>query len=304
MRHPTRGRGALRSVLRFAAVGLCIAMQGCSVHPLPDDVTRDSTISIVQKIRCEARDAIRMRLSHMLLESGVPSSERIGQELAEEKRDLHQIYIKDLDAASLAKMKRFYEVGIGYSFEFTIEETDTASGSSVFSFPFTGGTFAVGVTAGEDRGRRNIRTFTIIDTVKELAESTFCHLGDPVAPNFKYPITGTIGIEEMFGTFYQLVRDTGRLDHQGKSPAFSDQLTFTTRMGGGVNPTVVLAPVVKDFRLTSGGVNVGAERRDQHQVIIAIKLPDKFDQQSLKKSIADEIQNLRVLDAYRSRNPL
>jgi hypothetical protein len=285
-------------------IAVSIGVSGCSIHPLPNDVTRDTTLSIVQKIRCEARDAIRTQLSVLLLESSSPPTQAIGRELAAEARDLDQIYVRDIDPASLARMKRFYQVGIGYSFEFTIEESNLGSGSSTFTFPFTGGTFSVGVQAGEDRARRNIRTFTIIDTVKELAESTFCHLGEPVAENYKYPITGTIGINEMFATFYGLVRDTRKLDASGKSPAFSDQLTFTTRIAGTVNPKVVLAPVVKDLRLTDASVNLGAERRDQHQVIVAIKLPDKFDQLGLKKSIADEIQNLRVLDAYRSRDRL
>src|SRR5262245_65512090 len=31
---------------------------GCSIHPLPDDVTRSATNAIVQQVRCEAKAAV------------------------------------------------------------------------------------------------------------------------------------------------------------------------------------------------------------------------------------------------------
>ena len=52
------GRAATRptGVLVFAAIMPILA--GCAIHPLPDDVTRETTHSIVQKIRCEAQRAV------------------------------------------------------------------------------------------------------------------------------------------------------------------------------------------------------------------------------------------------------
>src|SRR5438874_3890042 len=35
-----------------------LALTGCSVHPLPEDVTRKTTNDIVTQIRCEARRAV------------------------------------------------------------------------------------------------------------------------------------------------------------------------------------------------------------------------------------------------------
>jgi hypothetical protein len=54
----TSGRSVTRatSVLVFAAI--LPLMAGCAIHPLPDDVTRETTHSIVQKIRCEAKRGI------------------------------------------------------------------------------------------------------------------------------------------------------------------------------------------------------------------------------------------------------
>ena len=47
-------------MLREILLG-CFALgfAGCSIHPLPDDVTRLATRQIVHHIRCEARTAIK-----------------------------------------------------------------------------------------------------------------------------------------------------------------------------------------------------------------------------------------------------
>lgn len=42
----------------FAVWALLPLMAGCSIHPLPDDLSRKSTYDIVQKIRCEAKAAV------------------------------------------------------------------------------------------------------------------------------------------------------------------------------------------------------------------------------------------------------
>jgi hypothetical protein len=49
-------RAAIRPAL--AVLALASLLIGCSVHPLPDDVTRKSTYDIVDKIRCEAKAAV------------------------------------------------------------------------------------------------------------------------------------------------------------------------------------------------------------------------------------------------------
>lgn len=45
----------VRSALVFGLLPLLI---GCSIHPLPDDVSRKTTYDIVEKIRCEAKAAV------------------------------------------------------------------------------------------------------------------------------------------------------------------------------------------------------------------------------------------------------
>lgn len=49
---------AIRPALGFTVLALSVPLIGCSIHPLPDDVSRASTYDIVDKIRCEAKAAV------------------------------------------------------------------------------------------------------------------------------------------------------------------------------------------------------------------------------------------------------
>ncbi|UFW45792.1 MULTISPECIES: hypothetical protein [Bradyrhizobium] len=43
----------------FAACLAAALLLGCSIHPVPEDVTGVNTYHIVRQIRCEAREAIK-----------------------------------------------------------------------------------------------------------------------------------------------------------------------------------------------------------------------------------------------------
>ena len=49
---------AMRPALVFTVLALLPLLIGCSIHPLPDDVSRKTTYDIVEKIRCEAKAAV------------------------------------------------------------------------------------------------------------------------------------------------------------------------------------------------------------------------------------------------------
>lgn len=48
----------MRYIQPLTTLLVAFGITGCSIHPLPDDVTRKTTYDIVQQIRCEARRAI------------------------------------------------------------------------------------------------------------------------------------------------------------------------------------------------------------------------------------------------------
>src|SRR5947207_14615078 len=125
---------------------------GCSIHPLPDDVTRDSTVDIVKKIRCETKKAV----------------------------ELHDPQGKLNGAA------------IGYDFTFTITEDNNASGSAIFTLPFTNGTFTLALGAGESKQRINEREFLIKESFSELRKED-CST-QAFREHWRYPITGIVGM--------------------------------------------------------------------------------------------------------------
>src|SRR6185503_16263648 len=54
------------------AVGVVAAsLAGCSIHPIPDNVSRYDTAEIVRNIRCEAKDAVRDKIVEGLYKYGI-----------------------------------------------------------------------------------------------------------------------------------------------------------------------------------------------------------------------------------------
>jgi hypothetical protein len=56
--HVAASTCAIRPVLALACLVVLPLATGCSIHPLPDDVSRKTTYDIVDKIRCEAKAAV------------------------------------------------------------------------------------------------------------------------------------------------------------------------------------------------------------------------------------------------------
>jgi hypothetical protein len=127
------------------------------------------------------------------------------------------------------------------------------------------------------------RKFTLVDTFDGLKKSDPCKNlspGSPLSP--LYPITGSIGLDEVIRTFIGIERmsvydaltgdSIGKLD--GLSTDFSDTLTFTTTLTTGtLTPELVLNPVSHVLRLTDIKGGFSADRKDMHEVEIAIALP-------------------------------
>ncbi len=217
----------------IACGSLCIALVGCSIHPIPDDLVGDTTVQIVKKIRCEAR-------------------------LAVEK---------------YASGPRYKSAAIAYDFRFTVTENNRGSGAAGFAFPFTNGRFSLNIGAGEDKQRVGVRNFQIVETFAELRKED-CSV-QATSANYRYPITGLVGLDEVIGTFVKL--NEQKLLEQAKGPGASyvDALEFATLIKGSIEPAVELAPVADRFRLASGRINFSADRMDVHRLTLSLSIPIK-----------------------------
>jgi hypothetical protein len=262
-----RRRRGRRTVVASVAA-LAVGGTACSMHPLPEDVSRANTFDIVEKIRCEAKAGL----------GGIPDGHKFLEETA-----------------------------IGYDFKFDITEENNADAGQLklerqgFR-PNSKLTLDFGASA--TRTRQNTRQFRIVESLAKLKKAN-CPDG-PKRPNWIYPIAGRVGIDELVITYIRLERLT-RLAKRDpelpnilpppppppppphpphppalKAPAtappppkkipvvFSDKLTFTTELRTGVTPTLQLATIKGEFRLTLAKMSTEAIRKDVHIVTVAL----------------------------------
>jgi hypothetical protein len=244
--------GARMRILQVPPLlGLVFWVTGCSIHPLPEDVARSSTIEIVEKIRCEAQQAI--------WENAQPP-ERV-KPARPNLRDYHPF-------------DKFKGAAIAYEFQFTITENNKNSASASFLMPLTDGKFSLGISGGKNLQRQSDRNFVIAETFEDVisAECT----GNTAEKHWAYPITGNVGLDEVVRTFIKLEQMTklrGLADKidANRIATFADKLFFTTSFNGEVDPSVELNPGrLNSLKLAKASASIGADRTDVHKVTIAM----------------------------------
>ena len=240
------------------------SLAACSIHPIPDDVSRYSTEEIVRNVRCEAKEAVRQRIMLGLHKAGLDGINP--DTVLVNKSDFAKIQRAAPDLA-----KKFVAYGastIAYTFDFMIDETNDNSGAVGFNIPFgSGGNFSLGLDGGLHKARTGHRNFKTVEHFSDLVRLD-CDIWARPDRNFVYPLTGSIGVAKIIDTFIN-VSELG-----GGQGDFSDTITFTTRIHGSVKPELVLEPVANRFRLVSANADLGSERKDVHEVTIALSFPE------------------------------
>jgi hypothetical protein len=287
MQHSVGRRAIIAAVAAFAA-----GSTACSMHPLPEDVTHRNTSDIVEKIRCEAKVGLRdVPLGHPFLD----------------------------------------HTAIGYDFTFDIDEhNDATSGQLAYTREgFRPDLLTLNFTGSAKRERHNKRQFRVVESLAKLKKAE-CPNG-PKHPNWIYPIAGRIGIDELVSTYIRLERLTkfGKLGDTlpnptapvGLPPAaappgppspdsivFSDKLEFTTEFTAGVNPTLMLATIGGQFRLTTGTLTTSVDRKDLHNVTVALAQdgtavqPPALVSMAASGSFGNSRQGARKIDAVVERS--
>jgi hypothetical protein len=232
--------------------GFVVAMilSGCASHPLPEDLTRRSTLAIVKAIRCEAVRAIqdRRHTPNWAYDGGA----------------------------------------IGLVFDFDITEHNAAGLNLRLTKIFPTGMFTMSVAPNSDLTREAHRRFTIVDTFAEL-KAVDCSQ-EAIQSNFPYPIAGEVGLTEVIETAIgidQLGKAQPISDVPGgpggQAAVFSDELTYTTKIDTGmINPSATFNVVpgvltrTQAFACARMLLDV-AERRDWNQgetVMVEVRLSD------------------------------
>ena len=259
-------------VSRLALLTLSSVVAACSIHPLPENVTGVDTTTIVQKTRCEARDAIvRKAIAYLKFE---------GYQF--DDATLRTLDFKTLREPARSNLVYFSQTGIVFSFALDMTEASNLSAQADIIKPVTRGTFTLSPSVGDSLSRDNIRSFTITDNFLDLVKKVdpkYCNFEIP-RPNFQYPIVGKIGIDEIVDTFVDLTlfndlggsKDVATKAQRGP-PTMADTLTFTTVVSAGLNPKVLFTPFSNNFQLLDASITATASRTDKHQVIVGLGLP-------------------------------
>jgi hypothetical protein len=241
---------------------------GCSIHPIPDDVSTHTTPQIVNNIRCEVKEQVRLRLQELIDESAHPQVRQIRAERVLRPAELATL--KRFAPEIATKITKYQTMTIAYSFEFDIKERNHNHAGATLSWPLSNpsGTFNLGAKGTANFNRDARRTFAITDSFDEL-ELLKCRDATIQAQNFVYPITGSIGARNIIDAYLEL----GKAGATGEAGPFRDEISFTTEIGGDITPTLTLAPVPNKFRVIDAHGSFEANRRDFHKVTIVITFP-------------------------------
>lgn len=272
----------MRVNLHFCAVSLSMGLiAGCATHPLPENVTAFDTKEIVFQIRCEARAALKDATIAFLTNSKleIPQNTRAAAaDLAAGTTRFADFDPKALDPATSGYLQKYESAAIAYDFTFNIVEDNSAGVDLDFLSKWTKGTVGLNFKVNNDRQRQTIRNFRIVDNFGSLRKYRRCPKITEKTPNLVYPVTGTIGLDELVKTFVDLneFQNLAGKDEKNTVPVLADTFHFVTTMGASVAPSIGYTPVTTKFHLSrASGGPVGATRTDTHQVIVAVSLDPK-----------------------------
>lgn len=264
----------------YKAVALAVALAsfgtgGCSIRPIPENFSGLSTYNVVNRIRCEARTAIKERTVRLLDESKDAYAKQLALKLDENPRLFAKTSFKGLPKETRDLLDKYDGTGVAFDFTFTMAEGSGASVGLGLLDPFFRGSVAASLSAGASVARSNVRNFRVTDTFRGLLNDPGLQCaGEDKPGNFAYPITGRVGVAEIVESFLDL-NEVHRLQVRGdKVSLFADTMTFTTTLTAGANPKVVLSPVGRGPQITEAPFGFSASRSDIHSLIVSISLPD------------------------------
>jgi hypothetical protein len=267
---PSRGS---TSVLAMLSVALLI-LAGCSVHPIPDDVSPIRTEEIVQSARCELRLGLFDQIERELGKRNITNWKAAELETKEGVEKFYRwlkTHVKNnpRDADLIPKLLSYGDVAIAYDFDFNISEHNRADASLAFKNPMAKSVFDLSAGGVVDGTRRGQRTFKAQETFAQLASRDYCIGSRPRDKNLLYPITGSIGLRKVVRTFVEISEQGGGKD------SFVDTLTFTTTVSGGVSASLKLNPVPNNFHLVSASGGLSSDRTDIHKIVISLAFPQE-----------------------------
>jgi hypothetical protein len=272
----------MRATFRWLGCVFATGLAGCSLYPIPDDVTSIGTEDIIRHARCEIRSAvIDYVIQEQLIAPSITEDEIIAFVKATEAKvkkwqqfnianpPQRRIDINKRLSPTERDMSTLSGVAIVYTFDFNITENNRADGSAAFKLPFTSPkVLDAGASASLNLTRQGQRTFSAQDRWGDMiTKPERCKEGYPQHKNLVYPLEGSIGVGRVVRTFMDITKQGGAKD------SFVDTLIFTTQIGAGAGAGIKLESVPHSFRLVSATANLSASRQDIHKMVASLVFP-------------------------------
>jgi hypothetical protein len=272
----------MRTAFRWLGCVFAAGLAGCSLYPIPDDVTLIGTEDIIRHARCEIRAAvIDYVIQEQLIAPSITEDEVIAFVKATEAKvkkwqqfnaanpPQRRIDINKRLSPTERDISTLSGVAIVYTFDFNITENNNAGGSAAFKLPFTAPkVLDAGANASLNLTRQGQRNFSAQDRWGDMiTKPERCKDGYPQHKNIVYPLEGSIGVGRVVRTFMDITKQGGAKD------SFVDTLIFTTQLGGGANAAIKLDSVPHSFRLVSAAASVNASRLDIHKMVVSLVFP-------------------------------
>lgn len=240
---------------------------------------------------------------------------------------IQQMYdlIEDGEKDAFNYLRSWEGVVIGLGFTFDISENNKNTGGVDFAFPLSIGSLSLKANATADKTRQNKKQFTVVTAVPLIMQSKAClssanadatRGGPPTfsptaevrtvdgetvrnvvrtrVPNYLHPITGSIGMHDVWRTFAGIwhagkpAQDRtaslpmrsipkgashrplpGLLVYDKNENGYIQVLTFTTKFTGTLNPKIELA----SSNLKSASILSENTRTDKHELIVNLSAP-------------------------------
>lgn len=285
--------------LAVAVLGASLGLAGCSLRPLPSDVTREKTSDIVLKIWCETRRAIDELTIQALRENRGNFDRYLDDEIADRleiplldpRVDYDESYFPQfvfnqhehrLSPDAKLILGLFSLTAIGFDYRFFITENDSKSANISLVDPFrmigASANFSLAAGGSLNKQRSTERRFAVVSTYLEIQREhaltpfncfqRFARAG--TQRRLLYPITGTIGVKEVMDTFSRLY-GFGLGGRRDGPQRFTDKLVFTTTLDASIKPSLsVTALPMQGLRLASADATLRGARSDVHEVTISL----------------------------------
>lgn len=284
--------GVTTMTVKSSIVLSCIAAfaSACSVYPLPQDVSGVTTKSIVQKMRCEARDALRRAAIRHLrsLTDGKPvawglTGPALADDLESHPNNFLKLKIATLRGKAQDDFKYYANSQVAYDFTLRGLESNTQGLDVAADQLFLRRVNSVGFKAEGLRERDVSRSFILVDGFETLTTEvgdTYCN--EVRGIDLIYPMAGSAPLDDLVETYVYTnafaefgTKDSKPVGIKGTDalpavPQMADTIIFKTRLTGNIDPGVAFNPVGPGLFLSSIAFRNDNYREDNHKVIVTL----------------------------------